>query len=284
MSSQPIDPRIALANERTLLSWMRCALALVAAGTTAGTVVDIKPTLAARGRRARRRSRSASPPRCSATRAGSASTPPCAPASSYRPTASSAPSRSRSRPSRSSRASARSSASSTADAAAARRGRSRRRRTKRSADQVASIAQTLLSTSPPARPISRTALSIDVRRHAGCPLRPRDPEPARRRERARESAELLAQRRERRRERDRDVEPLRAGCDQLHAVRQLRRAPPRAPRVRLRAARGSRRGFRACAAAASRSTPAELIAAEATPAPLRGCRRLDFAACSSGLG
>ena len=44
MSSQPIDPRIALANERTLLSWMRCALALVAAGTTAGTVVDIKPT------------------------------------------------------------------------------------------------------------------------------------------------------------------------------------------------------------------------------------------------
>lgn len=42
--SQPIDPRISLANERTLLSWMRCALALVAAGTTAGTVVDIKPT------------------------------------------------------------------------------------------------------------------------------------------------------------------------------------------------------------------------------------------------
>jgi putative membrane protein len=42
--SQPMDPRIALANERTLLSWMRCALALVAAGTTAGTVVDITPT------------------------------------------------------------------------------------------------------------------------------------------------------------------------------------------------------------------------------------------------
>jgi putative membrane protein len=41
---QPIDPRVALANERTLLSWMRCALALVAAGTTAGTVVSIKPT------------------------------------------------------------------------------------------------------------------------------------------------------------------------------------------------------------------------------------------------
>jgi putative membrane protein len=41
--SPPIDPRIALANERTLLSWMRCALALVAAGTTAGTVVEIKP-------------------------------------------------------------------------------------------------------------------------------------------------------------------------------------------------------------------------------------------------
>jgi putative membrane protein len=41
---EPLDPRIALANERTLLSWMRCALALVAAGTTAGTVVDIKPT------------------------------------------------------------------------------------------------------------------------------------------------------------------------------------------------------------------------------------------------
>jgi putative membrane protein len=41
---EPLDPRIALANERTLLSWMRLALALVAAGTTAGTVVDIKPT------------------------------------------------------------------------------------------------------------------------------------------------------------------------------------------------------------------------------------------------
>jgi putative membrane protein len=41
--AEPIDPRISLANERTLLSWMRCALALVAAGTTAGTVADIKP-------------------------------------------------------------------------------------------------------------------------------------------------------------------------------------------------------------------------------------------------
>jgi putative membrane protein len=40
---EPIDPRISLANERTLLSWMRCALALVAAGTTAGTVADITP-------------------------------------------------------------------------------------------------------------------------------------------------------------------------------------------------------------------------------------------------
>jgi len=40
---EPIDPRISLANERTLLSWMRCALALVAAGTTAGTVVTIHP-------------------------------------------------------------------------------------------------------------------------------------------------------------------------------------------------------------------------------------------------
>jgi inner membrane protein YidH len=40
---EPLDPRIALANERTLLSWMRCALALVAAGTTAGTVVAINP-------------------------------------------------------------------------------------------------------------------------------------------------------------------------------------------------------------------------------------------------
>jgi inner membrane protein YidH len=39
----PVDPRVALANERTLLSWIRCALALVAAGTTAGTVVKIKP-------------------------------------------------------------------------------------------------------------------------------------------------------------------------------------------------------------------------------------------------
>jgi putative membrane protein len=41
--SEPVDPRFRLANERTLLSWMRVALALVAAGTTAGTVVDIKP-------------------------------------------------------------------------------------------------------------------------------------------------------------------------------------------------------------------------------------------------
>jgi putative membrane protein len=40
---EPPDPRFRLANERTLLSWMRVALALVAAGTTAGTVVDIKP-------------------------------------------------------------------------------------------------------------------------------------------------------------------------------------------------------------------------------------------------
>jgi putative membrane protein len=39
----PLDPRIALANERTLLSWMRAALALVAAGTTVGTVVEIDP-------------------------------------------------------------------------------------------------------------------------------------------------------------------------------------------------------------------------------------------------
>jgi putative membrane protein len=41
--SSPPDPRFRLANERTLLSWMRVALALVAAGTTAGTVVDITP-------------------------------------------------------------------------------------------------------------------------------------------------------------------------------------------------------------------------------------------------
>ena len=39
----PLDPRIALANERTLLSWMRAALALVAAGTTVGTVAEIDP-------------------------------------------------------------------------------------------------------------------------------------------------------------------------------------------------------------------------------------------------
>jgi putative membrane protein len=39
----PPDPRFRLANERTLLSWMRVALALVAAGTTAGTVADIEP-------------------------------------------------------------------------------------------------------------------------------------------------------------------------------------------------------------------------------------------------
>ena len=42
--SEPVDPRFRLANERTLLSWMRVALALVAAGTTAGTIVDIDPT------------------------------------------------------------------------------------------------------------------------------------------------------------------------------------------------------------------------------------------------
>jgi inner membrane protein YidH len=42
--SAPVDPRFRLANERTLLSWMRVALALVAAGTTAGTIVDIDPT------------------------------------------------------------------------------------------------------------------------------------------------------------------------------------------------------------------------------------------------
>jgi putative membrane protein len=41
--AEPPDPRVALANERTLLSWIRLALALVAAGTTAGTVVDIHP-------------------------------------------------------------------------------------------------------------------------------------------------------------------------------------------------------------------------------------------------
>jgi putative membrane protein len=39
----PPDPRFRLANERTLLSWMRVALALVAAGTTAGTVIEISP-------------------------------------------------------------------------------------------------------------------------------------------------------------------------------------------------------------------------------------------------
>ena len=42
--SEPVDPRFRLANERTLLSWMRVALALVAAGTTLGTVADIEPT------------------------------------------------------------------------------------------------------------------------------------------------------------------------------------------------------------------------------------------------
>ena len=39
----PIDPRVTLANERTLLSWMRCALALIAVGTTAGTIVKVEP-------------------------------------------------------------------------------------------------------------------------------------------------------------------------------------------------------------------------------------------------
>ena len=42
--SEPVDPRFRLANERTLLSWMRVALALVAAGTTAGTFIDIDPS------------------------------------------------------------------------------------------------------------------------------------------------------------------------------------------------------------------------------------------------
>jgi putative membrane protein len=39
----PPDPRFRLANERTLLSWMRVALALLAVGTTAGTVAHITP-------------------------------------------------------------------------------------------------------------------------------------------------------------------------------------------------------------------------------------------------
>jgi putative membrane protein len=39
----PLDPRVVLANERTLLSWMRCALALVAVGVTAGTIAKITP-------------------------------------------------------------------------------------------------------------------------------------------------------------------------------------------------------------------------------------------------
>lgn len=42
--AEPLDPRVALANERTLLSWIRLALALIAAGTTIGTVADITPT------------------------------------------------------------------------------------------------------------------------------------------------------------------------------------------------------------------------------------------------
>jgi putative membrane protein len=42
--AEPLDPRVALANERTLLSWIRLSLALVAAGTTIGTVANIKPT------------------------------------------------------------------------------------------------------------------------------------------------------------------------------------------------------------------------------------------------
>ena len=41
--STPPDPRFRLANERTLLSWMRVALALVAVGTTAGTVATSPP-------------------------------------------------------------------------------------------------------------------------------------------------------------------------------------------------------------------------------------------------
>ena len=41
--SAPLDPRVVLANERTLLSWMRCALALIAVGTTAGTIAKIDP-------------------------------------------------------------------------------------------------------------------------------------------------------------------------------------------------------------------------------------------------
>ena len=76
--SEPVDPRFRLANERTLLSWMRVALALVAAGTTAGTVVDIDPVLAARRAWRSGRSRSAWPRRCSASSAGSASRRRCA--------------------------------------------------------------------------------------------------------------------------------------------------------------------------------------------------------------
>ena len=40
---EPPDPRFRLANERTLLSWIRLALALVAAGTTIGTVAEVQP-------------------------------------------------------------------------------------------------------------------------------------------------------------------------------------------------------------------------------------------------
>jgi putative membrane protein len=36
-----LDARAALANERTFLSWIRCALALVVAGTTVGVGVKI---------------------------------------------------------------------------------------------------------------------------------------------------------------------------------------------------------------------------------------------------
>ena len=43
MAAEPMDPRVALANERTLLSWIRLALALVGAGTTIGTVADVQP-------------------------------------------------------------------------------------------------------------------------------------------------------------------------------------------------------------------------------------------------
>ena len=71
-------------------------------------------------------------------------------------------------------------------------GRSRNRQTKRRPDQVASIAQTLLSTRPAGQADLAHDVLVEVGRDAGAALRPGDPEPAGGLQRRRERRELRA--------------------------------------------------------------------------------------------